>query len=147
MYNVWVSQVVLVVKNPPANAGNSRDAGSIPALGRSPGRGHGNPLQYSSLENQRSLVGYSPQGCIDSDMTQVIQHVYIQCLLIEINQLTYVICYISLPSLHQKTVLNLHFSSIFHHQQHLLIPFSVKWKTLELPPKPPLFSISSPLFV
>ena len=41
----------LVVKNPPANAGDIRDMGSIPELGRSPGEGHGNPLQYSSLEN------------------------------------------------------------------------------------------------
>ena len=46
-----VSQVVLVVKNPPANAGDIRDAGSIPGLGRFPGEGHGNPLQYSCLEN------------------------------------------------------------------------------------------------
>jgi len=38
------SQVVLVVKNPPANAGDVRDKGSIPGLGRSPGGGHGNPL-------------------------------------------------------------------------------------------------------
>ena len=42
------SQVVLVVKNPAANAG---DAGSIPGLGRSPGGGHGNPLLYTCLEN------------------------------------------------------------------------------------------------
>ena len=45
------SQVVPVVKNPPANAGDVRDMGSIPALGRSPGGGHGTPLQYSCLEN------------------------------------------------------------------------------------------------
>ena len=45
------SQVVLVVKNPPTNAGDIRDMGSIPASGRSPGRGRGNPLQYSCLEN------------------------------------------------------------------------------------------------
>ena len=45
------SQVVLVVKNPPDNAGNIRNAGSIPGLGRSPGGGHGNPLQYACLEN------------------------------------------------------------------------------------------------
>ena len=42
---------VLVVKNPPANAGDSRDVGSIPGSRRSPGGGHGNPLQYSRLEN------------------------------------------------------------------------------------------------
>ena len=45
------SQVALVVKNPPATAGDVRDAGSIPGSGRSPGGGHGNPLQYSCLEN------------------------------------------------------------------------------------------------
>ena len=43
--------MVLVVKSPPANAGDIRDAGLIPGLGRSPGGGHSNPLQYSSLEN------------------------------------------------------------------------------------------------
>ena len=40
-----------VVKNPPDNAGDIRDMDSIPRLGRSPGGGHGNPLQYSCLEN------------------------------------------------------------------------------------------------
>ena len=45
------SQVMLVVKNPPANAGDTRDVGSIPGSGRSPGVGNGNPLQYSCLEN------------------------------------------------------------------------------------------------
>ena len=45
------SQVALVVKNPPANAGDLRDTGSIPGLERSPGGGNGNPLQYSCLEN------------------------------------------------------------------------------------------------
>ena len=45
------SQVVLVVKNSPANARDVRDAGSIPGSGRFPGEGNGNPLQYSCLEN------------------------------------------------------------------------------------------------
>ena len=40
-----------MVKNPPANAGDIRNEGSIPGLGRSPGEGSGNPLQYSCLEN------------------------------------------------------------------------------------------------
>ena len=40
------SQVMLVVKNPPANAGDIRDTGSIPGLGRPPGEGHGDLLQY-----------------------------------------------------------------------------------------------------
>ena len=39
------------MKNPPANVGDVRYMGSIPGLGRSPGRGHGNPLQYSFPEN------------------------------------------------------------------------------------------------
>ena len=42
---------MLVVKNPPANAGNTRDLCSIPESERSPGGRHGNPLQYSCLEN------------------------------------------------------------------------------------------------
>ena len=45
------SQVLQVVKYPPANAGDLRDTDSIPESGRSPGRGNGNPLQYSCLEN------------------------------------------------------------------------------------------------
>ena len=47
----WASQMVLGVKNPPANARDSRDVDSIPGLGRSPVGEHGNPLQYSCLEN------------------------------------------------------------------------------------------------
>ena len=43
--------MVLAVKNPPANAGDIRDMDLIPGSGRSPGGGHGNPLQYSCLEN------------------------------------------------------------------------------------------------
>ena len=52
-------------KELPASAGDSRDAASIPGSGRAPGGGHGNPLQYSCLENphaQRKLLGYSPWG-------------------------------------------------------------------------------------
>ena len=45
------SLVVLVVNNLPASAGDIRDVGSIPRSGRSPGGGHGNPLQYSCLGN------------------------------------------------------------------------------------------------
>ena len=43
--------MALVVKNPSASAGNKRDSASIPGLGRSPGERHGNPPQYSCLEN------------------------------------------------------------------------------------------------
>ena len=45
------SQVALVVKNPPANAGDTRDMGLLPGSGGSPREGNGNPLQYSCLEN------------------------------------------------------------------------------------------------
>ena len=63
-----------MVKNLPINAGDVRDVGSVPGLGRSPGEGLGNLLQYACLENpdgQRSLAGYSPQGCKELDMTEV----------------------------------------------------------------------------
>ena len=52
---------------------NAGDLALIPGLGRSPGGGHGNPLQYSPQENphgQRSLAGYSPWGHKESDMTE-----------------------------------------------------------------------------
>ena len=49
----WASQVALVVKNPLDSAGDLRDVGLIPGSGRSPGEGHGNPLQYSCLENPK----------------------------------------------------------------------------------------------
>ena len=48
---IWASQVALVVKNLPANAEDVKDASAIPGWGRSPRGGHGNPLQYSCLEN------------------------------------------------------------------------------------------------
>ena len=51
MYMYGASQMELVIKNSPANAGDLRDVGSIPKLGRSPGERHGNPLQCSCLEN------------------------------------------------------------------------------------------------
>ena len=65
---MWASQVVLVVKNPPANAEDIRDAGSIPGSGRSPGGGHGNPLQYSCLENPMDRGAWD---CKESDTTEV----------------------------------------------------------------------------
>ena len=65
-----------MVKNPPANAGDVRGADSIPGSERFPGGGHGNPLQYSCLENppeQRSLVGYS-QTYKELDATEATWH-------------------------------------------------------------------------
>ena len=66
-----------MVRNPPANAGDLRDTGSIPESGRSPGGGYSSLIQYSCLENphgQRSLVGYSPWGHRESDTTEVTEH-------------------------------------------------------------------------
>ena len=67
-----------MVKNPLASAGDVREAGSIPGLGRSPGGGNGNLLQYSCLQNPMdsgsSLGGYCPWGCKESDRTEVTQH-------------------------------------------------------------------------
>ena len=61
-YTIEASQVVLVVKNPPANARNTGDAGSIPGSKRSSGGGHGNPLQYSCLENPMDRGGWQAIG-------------------------------------------------------------------------------------
>ena len=61
-------------KEAACNVGATGDMGSIPGSGKSPGGGHGNPLQYSCLENphgQRSLGGYSPWGRTESDTTEV----------------------------------------------------------------------------
>ena len=64
--------MVLTVENPPANARDMREAGLIPGLGRSPGGGHGNLLQYSCLENpmNRGARGATDHGVAKgSDMT------------------------------------------------------------------------------
>ena len=61
------------------SACNMGDLGLIPGLGRSPGGGHGNPLQYSCLENPHGLripVGYSPRGGKESDMTEQLNTAY-----------------------------------------------------------------------
>ena len=65
--------MVLVVKNLPPNAGDIRDMGSIPGLERYPGGGHGNPLQYSCLENrigERRPAGCGPQCPKELAMTE-----------------------------------------------------------------------------
>jgi len=69
-FTFWAS---LVAQDGKESACHVGDLGLIPGLGRSPGGGHGNPLQYSCLENsygQRSLVGYSPRGRKESDTTE-----------------------------------------------------------------------------
>ena len=71
---VWASQVALLVKNPPAKAGDIRDVGSIPGSGRSPGEGHINPLQYSCLENpiDREAWWATVHRVSESDTTEAI---------------------------------------------------------------------------
>ena len=62
-----------MVKNPPANAGDTRDMGLIPGLGGSPGGGNGNPLQYSCLENPMDRGAWQTTvhgGHTVSDMTE-----------------------------------------------------------------------------
>ena len=61
-----------MVKTPPGNAGDAGDPGLIPGSGRSPGGGHGNPLQYSCLENpmDRGAWCYSPWGHKELDTTE-----------------------------------------------------------------------------
>ena len=69
----WASWVVLVVKNPPANAGDLRDVGCITGSGRSPGGGHGNPLQSCCLENPLDTGAWwaTVHGVTESGTTEV----------------------------------------------------------------------------
>ena len=68
----WTSPLALVVKNPPANAGDTRDAGSITGSGRSSGEGNGTPLQYSCLESSKDRGAWwaTIHGVTESDMTE-----------------------------------------------------------------------------
>ena len=77
-YSSQASQVVLVVKNPPANARERRDAGLIPGSGRSPGGGAWQPSPVflpGESHGQRCLAGYSPQGRKELDTTEATQQV------------------------------------------------------------------------
>ena len=76
------------------DAEDAGDLGSIPGLVRSPGGGHGNPLQYSCLENshgQRSLVGSSPCGRRESDTTEATERAH------RADQRPRQVCLLSLP--------------------------------------------------
>ena len=63
---LWASQVVLVVKNPPANAGDTRDAGLIPGLGRFPGVGNSNPggLKESDATEHTTISLFPMSVCL-----------------------------------------------------------------------------------
>ena len=70
------SQVALVVKSPPAKAGDLRDAGSIPGSGSSPGGGHSNPLQYYCLKNpmDRGAWRATVHRVTELDLTEATEH-------------------------------------------------------------------------
>ena len=70
--DIGASRVALVLKNPPANAKDKRDLGSIPGSGRFPGGGHSNPLQYSCLGNPRDRGAWraTVPGVAELDMTE-----------------------------------------------------------------------------
>ena len=71
-------RMVLVVKNLTASAGDLRDVGLIPGLGRSPGEGNGNPLQYSCLENSMDRGAWRAivhEGHKELDMTKLLRSV------------------------------------------------------------------------
>ena len=63
-------QMAQLVKNLPASAGDTRDMGSIPGWGRSPGGGHGNALQYSCLENPMDGGARRAHGAAESDTAE-----------------------------------------------------------------------------
>ena len=70
--------MALVVKNPPANAEDARDSGSIPELGRSPGGRNGKSLIFlpGKFHGQRSLADYSPWGHKESDTTDELMNTH-----------------------------------------------------------------------
>ena len=78
-YHLGASYVVQWVKNPPASAGDARDLALIPRSGRSSGGGNGNPVFLpEKFRGQRSLAGYSPWGCKESDtVEQLSTHIHL----------------------------------------------------------------------
>ena len=77
--DLWASQVAPVVKNPPVNAGDTRDLRTIPGSGRSHGGGHGNPLPYSCLESPRTEEPgrLQSQGHRESDRIEVTEQTHV----------------------------------------------------------------------
>ena len=75
-----------MVKNPPANEGDIRDGSLIPGWGRSPGGGHGNPLQCSCLENpmDRGAWWATVHGVTEADTVEATEHACTQDLIIKL---------------------------------------------------------------
>ena len=67
---IWASDLVLVVKNPPASAEVARDVGLIPGSGRSPRNTHYSSILAGKFHGQRSLAGYSQWGYKESNTTE-----------------------------------------------------------------------------
>ena len=88
IHSGWASQVVLLVKDLPANAGDVREAALISGLGRSPQRRAWQPTPVflpGESYGQRSLAGYSPWSHKELDMTEVTYHIHITCCFAEIK--------------------------------------------------------------
>ena len=82
-YSTEASQAAQAVKNPPANAEDAENVGSISGLGRAHGEGNGNLLQYSCLKYHKDgePVGYSPSGCRELGTTERLStHYSVRCL-------------------------------------------------------------------
>ena len=93
----WASQVVLVVKNPPTNAGDIRDTGSVPGSERFPRGGNGNPLQYSCLENPMDGGAWraTVHGITESQtwlkwLSMPVDAVYIHYMKVKVKSLSHV---------------------------------------------------------
>ena len=94
-----------MVKNPPANAGDIRDTGLIPGSGRSPGRGHSNPLQYSCLEKSMNKGTWvTTQGVTkELDMTEGTKHMSFSSASVSKTQGNLKVCPSLLPGMHKGT--------------------------------------------
>ena len=86
--------MALAVKNLSANAGDIRDIGSVPGLGKSPGGGYGNPLQYSCLENPMDRGDWQAtvHRLAESDTTEVTLHAHIHRKSNKWNQIFNILC-------------------------------------------------------
>ena len=115
------SQVALVVKNLPANAGDIRDVGSIPELERSPGEGHSNPFQYSCLENPMDRSGLQSTGSqrVRHNWSNIVHtaHTHYLCFIAEENE-TQSICFIP----NHITELEIKLKSIENQNPHFSTP-------------------------
>ena len=123
------------------------DLSLVPGLGRSPGGGHGNLLQYSCLESlheQRSLKGYSPWGCNESDMTELLSTAQHNRMILRIRQI--ISCFCSRSSVTQHFIQRK--SQIVGYKTHMIWHLlSLLIKILQPPWSPFSFLISSSMVV